>query len=86
MVNKDPYRMAARGILSALGEELRERRLAKGLTQDALAAKAGLHRNFIGMLERGERNVTVLALEAIAGVLKQPVSELLLGAEKRKKA
>lgn len=77
--------MAAKGILRALGEELRERRLIRGLTQDTLAAKAGLHRNFIGMIERGERNSTILTLEAIADVLKASLSDLLAGAELRKK-
>ena len=77
--------MAVKGLLRALGEELRERRLTRGLTQDGLAAKAGLHRNFIGMIERGERNSTVLTLEAITDVLKANLSELLAGAERRRK-
>lgn len=55
-----------------------ERRLARALSQDAFA-KAGLHRNYIGMIERGERNVTVLVLEAIADVLRVTLSELLGG-------
>lgn len=76
--------MAAKGILKALGAEVRERRHARGLTQDALAAKAGLHRNFIGMLERGERNVTVVVLEAIADVLRVSLSELFAVVEKRR--
>lgn len=77
--------MAAKGILRALGEEVRERRLARNLTQDTLAAKSGLHRNFIGMIERGERNVTVLSLEAITDVLKINLSDLFVGIEQRKK-
>ena len=77
--------MAAKGLLRAVGEELRERRIARGLSQEALAAKAGLHRNFIGLLERGERNSTLLSLESIADVLKVRLSEILAGAERRLK-
>ena len=73
----------ARGILRALGAELRDLRLNSGLTQEDLAAKAGLHRNFVGMLERGERNVTVLTLEALTDVLETTLSELFLLAERR---
>jgi transcriptional regulator with XRE-family HTH domain len=75
--------MAGKGILNALGAELRDIRTSRSLSQDALAAKAGLHRNYIGMLERGERNPTVLVLEAITDVLKTSLSALLAGAEKR---
>jgi transcriptional regulator with XRE-family HTH domain len=67
-----------------LGAEIRARRLARELSQEALAAKAGLHRNFIGMAERGERNVTLLSLEAIADVLRISVGELVTAAETRR--
>jgi transcriptional regulator with XRE-family HTH domain len=77
--------IAAKGILKALGEELRERRLTSGLSQDRLAADAGLHRNFIGMIERGQRNSTVLTPEAIAGVLNISLPDLFVGAERRRK-
>jgi transcriptional regulator with XRE-family HTH domain len=50
----------------------------------ALAAKVGLHRNFIGMIERGEQNVTLLSLEAIADVLRVSVGELVTAAGTRR--
>ncbi len=75
--------MAAKGILRALGEELRQRRIAMGLSQERLAEKAKLHRNFIGMIERGERNPTVMTLAALAGPLKTSVSALVTGMERR---
>lgn len=73
----------ARNILRALGEELRERRTQRGLSQEALAEKADVHRNFVGLLERGQRNVTLLTLGAIAEALRLPVSELVARAEQR---
>jgi transcriptional regulator with XRE-family HTH domain len=77
--------MAAKaGILKLLGAEIRARRSACALSQESLAAKAGLHRNFIGMIERGERNVTLLSLEAIADVLRVSLGELLSQAERRR--
>jgi len=75
----------AKGILRALGEELRERRQNRKLTQDELAARVGLHRNYIGMLERGERNPTVAILEAIAPVLRCSLSEFFAGIERRQR-
>lgn len=76
---------AAKSTLRLLGEELRARRVARELSQDALAAKAGLHRNFIGMIERGERNLTILTLEAITDVLKTTMAEVISSVEKRKR-
>ena len=73
----------ARNILRALGEELRERRTQRGLSQEALAEKADIHRNFVGLLERGQRNVTLLTLGAIADALRLRVSELIERAEER---
>jgi transcriptional regulator with XRE-family HTH domain len=75
----------AKGLLRALGEELRHRRRDRGLTQDELAARAGLHRNYIGMVERGERNATVLTLDAIATVLKANLADVFAAAVRRQR-
>src|SRR2546423_15720850 len=76
---------AERSFLRELGRRLRERREARGWTQAELAAKCELHRTFIGSVERGERNVSVLNLRRIAAALRMPLEELLaqagLGAE-----
>ena len=45
--------------LLAFGQRLRAQRHAAGLTQEALAAQAGLHWTYIGQIERGERNLTL---------------------------
>ena len=77
--------MAAKGLLRALGEELRERRLFKGLSQERLAERAGLHRNFIGLLERGQRNPSLLTLDAVASALKASITDLMSAVENRRR-
>lgn len=52
-----------------MGARVRAARLAKGLSQEELAERSGLHRNYIGGIERGERNVGVLALIALGQAL-----------------
>ena len=53
-------------------------RQARGWSQEELAAHAGLHRNYIGMIERAERNVGMDNLEKIADALGVPLAEMLL--------
>jgi transcriptional regulator with XRE-family HTH domain len=53
--------------------------LAQNLTQAQLADRCGLHRTFIGSVERGERNVAVLSLRKIARALRLPLAELFEG-------
>jgi transcriptional regulator with XRE-family HTH domain len=64
-------------FLARLGARVRERRLARGLTQAELGQKCELHRTFIGSVERGERNVSILNLRVIARSLRVHPSELL---------
>ena len=72
-----------RTILRSLGEEVRERRKQRNLSQEALAHQAGVHPNVVGRLERGSYNITVLTLLAIAMKLNTSVLELFAGAAKR---
>ncbi len=53
----------------ALGRNLRAHRTARGLSQEAFADLVGFHRTYMGGLERGERNLTLRAVERIAAVL-----------------
>ena len=63
-------------FLSKLGQRLRGHREARKLTQAQLADQCGLHRTFIGSVERGERNVSVLNLRLIARVLRVKLADL----------
>ena len=63
--------------LITLGKTIREKREAKNLTQVLLAEKSGLDRNYIGMVERGERNPSYLSLKKIAKGLGLSVNELI---------
>jgi transcriptional regulator with XRE-family HTH domain len=64
-------------FLRDLGKRLRDRREAQGLTQAQLAQKCNLHRTFIGSVERGERNVSILNLRLLARILRVPLGTLL---------
>ena len=75
--------MRTRTILRSLGEEVRERRKQRNLSQEALAHQAGVHTNVVGRLERGSYNISVLTLLAIAVKLNTSVAELFAGAAKR---
>jgi len=62
-----------------LGRALREYRLARGLSQEQLAELLGVHRTYMGGIERGERNLTLKSVERIAEHLALPPLELLAG-------
>jgi transcriptional regulator with XRE-family HTH domain len=64
-------------FLRCLGARLRDRRAARGLTQAQLGEQCGLHRNFIGSVERGELNLSILNLRTISRVLRVPLADLL---------
>lgn len=63
--------------LITLGKIIREKREAQNITQVELASRAGVDRNYIGMVERGERNPSYLSLQKIAQGLGIPVNELI---------
>jgi transcriptional regulator with XRE-family HTH domain len=64
-------------LLQHLGSCIREKRIQKNLSQEELAARASLHRTYIGAIERGERNPTILALQRISNALDMTLVELL---------
>ena len=64
-------------ILAGIAERIRQERKKLGLTQEELAAKVGVHRTYIGMIERAEKNLSILSLEKIAKALKVPIGDLM---------
>lgn len=66
-----------KNILSKFGDRLQKVRKEQGISQEQLAAKLSMHRTYIGMIERGERNPTIRTLYKIAKTLKVPSSDLL---------
>ena len=63
-------------ILIEFGEKVREIRKNKKLSQEELSNKAELHRTYIGMIERAERNLTLANIEKIAKALNVEIKEL----------
>lgn len=61
-----------------VGENLRALRAAQGLSQEAFADVVGVHRTYLGGLERGERNLTLRSVERLADVLDVDVISLLM--------
>ena len=63
-------------INKKVGINIRKYRTKKGWTQEQLALETGLHRAYIGQIERGEKNVGIKNLEIIAKTLNIPISKL----------
>lgn len=70
-------RQPAIPIVRTLAKNIRLLRHLKGLSQEALAEECGLHRTYVGSVERAERNVTLNTLETLASTLGVSVPELL---------
>jgi len=64
-------------ILKRFGCEVKKLRKAKGWSQEDLAENAGLHRTYIGSIERSERNVSLINIERIAKALDVKIENLL---------
>ncbi len=60
-----------------LGKYIREVRAAQGFSQEELAYRCGVHRTYMGAIERGERNISLLNILRISKALKIKSSELL---------
>ena len=75
--------MKPSSIQESVGEVVRKRRTALGLSQEEFAAKIGLHRTYVGGFERGERNLTLANLSVVANGLGIKLSSLIAEAESR---
>ena len=64
-------------ILIKFGKKVRLSRKEKGLSQEQLAFKANLHRTYIGMIERAEKNITLINIEKIANSLEVDINNLI---------
>jgi transcriptional regulator with XRE-family HTH domain len=71
-------------FLRELGQRVREQRQARALSQADLGRLCSLHRTFIGSIERGERNVSILNLRVVAKTLRISLAELLKESEKHR--
>ncbi len=76
-MKKSSLRKPTEKLTQILADNIRHFRWTKKLSQEDLANTCDLHRTYIGSVERGERNVTLSTLEALAGALHVSVPELL---------
>jgi len=69
--------MIKKSISIKFGEKVREIRISQNLSQEQLANLADVHRTYIGMVERAEKNITLVNIEKIANALNVNITELL---------
>lgn len=65
-------------IIEIFGQNVQKYRKVIGLSQEQLADKAGLHRTYIGMIERAEKNVTLRNIQKLANALEVPIEVLFI--------
>lgn len=68
--------MPDRTLITQFGKRIRQLRTARGLSQEKLAELTGFHRTYIGMVERGERNISLLNIGTFAQTFDIRVSDL----------
>ncbi len=69
--------MPKKELMTIFGETVRELRESHGWSQEQFAVEAGLHRTYVGSVERGERNITLNSTWRIAEALDMSASSLL---------
>ncbi len=69
--------MISEPILQIFGSNVQKYRKERQLSQEKLAELAGLHRTYIGMIERAEKNITLCNIEKIAKALNIEIKDLL---------
>ncbi len=76
-MNEGKLRRPSTRVVRVLSENIRRLRQEQGLSQEALSERCGLHRTYVGSVEREERNVTLSTLEAFSKALGVSVPQLL---------
>jgi transcriptional regulator with XRE-family HTH domain len=74
---------ARRDLLTAFGAAVRTLRRSRGWSQEEFADRVGLHRTYVGDVERGERNLGLLNIGRFADALDLPLSALMAEVEKQ---
>lgn len=69
--------MVNQHLIQLFGKRIRQLRTERGLSQEKLAELTGFHRTYIGMVERGERNISLSNIGVFAKVFEMSVSELV---------
>jgi len=70
--------MSSKNILEIFGENVQKYRKEKQISQEKLAEIAGVHRTYVGMIERAEKNITLRNMEKIAKALGMEIRDLLV--------
>ncbi len=78
MAKATTLRQPSEQLTQILADNIREFRQKHELSQEAFADLCGLHRTYVGSVERGERNVTLSTLEVFSAVMELTVPELLV--------
>lgn len=68
-----------REILIKFGKKVREERTKLGLSQEELASRAGVHRTYIGMIERAEKNITLENIQKVCKALNLKIRDFFIG-------
>jgi len=66
-----------RSLITEFGKRVRQLRTARGLSQEQLAELTSFHRTYIGMIERGERNLSLSNIGVFAKVFEMTIAQLL---------
>lgn len=66
-------------ILIKFGKKVREERTRLGLSQEELASRAGVHRTYIGMIERAEKNITLENIQKVCRALNLKIGNFFIG-------
>lgn len=75
------YTKNEKQFLKRLGLAIKERRTLQGLSQEKLAELTGLHRTYVGSVERGERNISAINIKELADALECQASDLFRATE-----